>query len=93
MKIMGFYHDLYLKTDVLLLADVFEQIRKVYLQNCNLDPCHYFSSLGLTWCAMLKMTDVKLDLLPDIDMYQLIEKGMRGGLNYIAQRYSKANNK
>ena len=54
MKIMGFYHDLYLKTDVLLLTDVFEQIRKVCLQNYKLDTCHYFSSLGLTGTQCLK---------------------------------------
>ena len=93
LKTMGDYHDLYLKSDTLLLADIFENFRKTCLQYYKLDPCHYFSSPGLSWDAMLKMTEVKLELINDIDMYQFIEKGMRGGISYIANRYSKANNK
>ena len=89
---MGQYHDFYLKSDILLLADVFENFRKTCLQSYKLDPCHYFTSLGLSWDAMLKMTDIKLELMTDIDMFQFIEKGMRGGISYIANRYSKANN-
>ena len=93
LKTMGDYHDLYLKSDILLLADVFENFRKTCLQYYKLDPCHYFTSPGLSWDAMLKMTDIKLELMVDIDMFQLIEKGMRGGISYIANRYGKANNK
>ena len=93
IKTMGDYHDLYLKSDILLLADVFENFRKTCLQYYELDPCHYFSSPGLSWDAMLKMTDIKLELMVDIDMFQFIEKGMRGGTSYIANRYGKANNK
>ena len=93
LKTMGDYHDLYLKSDILLLADVFENFRKTCLQYYKLDPCHYFTSPGLSWDAMLKMTDIKLELMVDIDMFQFIEKGMRGGISYIANRYSKANNK
>ena len=93
LKTMGDYHDLYLKSDTLLLADIFENFRKTCLQYYKLDPCHYFSSPGLSWDAMLKMTEVKLELINDIDMYQFIEKGMRGGISYIANPYSKANNK
>ena len=93
LKTMGDYHDLYLKSDILLLADVFEHFRKTCLQYYKLDPCHYFTSPGLSWDAMLKMTDIKLELIVDIDMSQFIEKGMRGGVSYIANRYGKANNK
>ena len=93
MKSMGDYHDVYLKADVLLLADVFENFRKTCLQYYGLDPCHYFTSPGLSWDAMLKMTNIRLNLISDVDMYQFVEKGMRGGVSYIANRYGKANNK
>ena len=93
LKTMGDYHNLYLKSDILLLADVFENFRKTCFQYYKLDPCHYFSSPGLSWDAMLKMTDIKLELMVDIDMFQFIEKGLRGGVSYIANRYGKANNK
>ena len=89
MKTLEEYHDLYLKTDVLLLANVYEKFIKTY----GLDPCHCFSSPGLSWDAVLKMTKVKLELISDIDMHLFIEKGMRGGISYIAKRHSKANNK
>ena len=77
LKNMGEYHDLYLKSDVLLLADVFENFRKTCLQYYKLDPCHYFTSPGLSWDAMLKMTNIQLELMTDVDMFQFIEKGMR----------------
>ena len=93
LQSMGEYHDLYLKSDVLLLADVFENSRKTCIQYYKLDPCHYFTSPGLSWDAMLKMTNIKLELMTNIDMFQFIEKGMRGGISYIANRYGKANNK
>ena len=93
MNTVGGYHGLYLKADVLLLADVFEKFIKTCLDYYGLDSCHYFSSPGLSWNAMLKMTGRKLDLILDIDMHLFIEKGMRGGISYISKRYSKANNK
>ena len=90
---MGDYHDLYLKTDVLLLADVFEKFISTCLDYYGLDPCHYFSSSGLNWDAMLKMTEIELELISDIHMHLFIEIGMTGGISYIAKRHSKANNK
>ena len=93
IKTMDEYHDLYLKSDVLLLADVFESFRKTCLQYYKLDPCHYFTSPGLSWDAMLKMTSIKLELMTNVDMLQFIEKGMRGGVSHIANQYGKANNK
>ena len=93
MKTMGNYHDRYLKTDVLLLADVFGKFIKTCLDYYRLDACHYFRSPGLSWDEILKMTGVELDLISDIDMHLFIEKGMRGDIPYIAERYSKANNK
>ena len=93
MKYMGDYHDHYLKKGVLLSADVFKKFIATFLKFYGLDPCHYFSSPGLSWDAMLKMTGVKLEKISDIDKYLFIEKGLRGGISYIAKRYAKANNK
>ena len=92
-KNMGQYHDLYLGSDVLLLADVFESFRRTCLSYYKLDPCHYFTSPGLSWDAMLKMTEVELELMTDIDMFQFIEKALRGGISYISHRHGVANNK
>ena len=74
IKNLGQYHDLYLKTDVLLLADAFEKFIKTCLNYYRLDPCHYFSSPGLSWDAMLKMAGIKLELISDVDMHLFIEK-------------------
>ena len=93
IKTMGEYHDLYPVSDVLLLTDIFDNFRKTCMQYYKLDPCHYFTSPSLSWDAMLKMTNIKLELMTDVDMFQFIEKGMRGGVSYIANRYGKANNK
>ena len=90
---MSRYHDLYLKSDILLLADIFEIFRETCLQYYKLDPSHYFTSPGLSWDAMLKMTGIKHELMTDVDMFQSIEKDMRGGISYIANRHGKANNK
>ena len=90
---MGNYHDLYLEKDVLLLADVFEKFINTCLDYYGLDPCHYFSSPGLSWDAMLKMTKIELDLISNIAMHLFIKKRMRRGISFIAKRHSKANNK
>ena len=89
---MGDYHDHYLKKDVLLLAYGYEKFIDTCLKYYGLDPCHYFSAPGLSWDPMLKMTDIKLEKISDIDQYLFIEKGLRGGISYIAKRHSKANN-
>src|SRR3989454_192059 len=93
IKTLGEYHDLYLKSDVLLLTDVFENFRKTCLEYYKLDPCHYFSAPGLTWDACLKMADISLELISDIDKYLFIEKGLRGGVSIITHRKGTANNK
>ena len=82
-----------MKKDILLLADIFENFIAGCLKVYGLDPCYYFSSPGLSWDVMLKMTDVKLEKISDIDKYLFIEKGLRGGISYIAKRYAKPNNK
>ena len=87
------YHDLYLKSDVLLLADVFENFRKTCLKHYNLDPAHYYTSPGLAWDACLKTTKQELQLLDDYDMLMMFERGIRGGITHISKRYAEANNK
>ena len=87
------YNDLYLKSDVLLLADVFENFRKTCLHHYNLDPAYYYTSPGLAWDACLKETGQELQLLYDYDMLMMFEKGIRGGISHISKRYAEANNK
>ena len=92
MKNMGDYHDHYLKNDVSLLADVFEEFIDTCLKYYGLDLCYYFSAPGLSWDAMLKMTSTELEKISDIDKYLFIEKGLRGGISHSANRHRKANN-
>ena len=92
-KTMKDYHDLYLKTDVLLLADVMTEFRKTCKKAYGLEALHYYTSPGLAWDAMLKYTGIELDLISDQDMYLMTEKGIRGGVSSIMKRYSKANHK
>ena len=82
-----------MRTDVLLLADVFENFRSTCLKYYGLDPCHYYSAPGLSWDALLKMTWINLDLITDLDQQLFIEKGMRGGISTITHRHAVANNK
>lgn len=92
-KNLGDFHDLYLKTDVLLLADVFQNFRKTSMVNYGLDPGNYLTSPGLSWDALLKTTGQNLELLTDYEMYLFCEKGLRGGVSMVSSRYCKANNK
>ena len=86
---MGKYHDLYLKTDVLFLCDVFEKFISVCLKGYGLDPCHYFRSPGLSRDAMLKMAGIELQKIGNIDTHLFLEKGMRCCVSYISKTYSK----
>ena len=90
---VGDYHDLYVKSDTLLLADVFENFRDICLKEYELDPAHFVSLPGLAWQACLKKTNIELELLTDYDMLLMVEKGIRGGICHSIQRYAKANNK
>jgi hypothetical protein len=86
------YHDLYLKTDVLLLADVFENFRDVSITTYGLDPAHYLTTPSLTWDACLKYTNVELGLITEPEIFLFFEGGMRGGISVISNRYARANN-
>ena len=80
MKTFGEYHDLYLRSDVVLLADVFESFRKMCMEEQGIDPAHCLSAPNLSWHCMLKYTGVSLQLLTDRDMYEMIQGGLRGGM-------------
>ena len=92
-KNLGDYHDLYVQSDTLLLADVFENFRNMFIEVYELDPVHFLSSPGLAWQACLKETNVKLELITDPDMLLMVEKGIRGGIRHAIHRYAKSNKK
>ena len=93
MSSMRDYHDLYMKADVLQLADVFERFRDVCCKEYDLDPAWYYTAPGLTRDAMLKTTELVLDPITDIDMLLMFEKGIRGAVSMISTRHAEANNK
>ena len=90
---LGEYHDLYVRSDTLLLANIFENFRQSCLKNYELDPAHFVSLPGLAWQACLKKTNVEIELLTDYDMLLIVEEGIRGRICHAIQRYAKANNK
>ena len=89
---LGGWHDLYLRTDVVLLADCMENFRKTCLKHYRLDPAHFVTTPGLSWSAAMKMSGIKLHLLTDIEMHLFIEEAIRGGVSMISTKYAKANN-
>ena len=93
MKNLEDYYNLYNQVDFLPLADVFENFRDICIKNYNLDPAHYYTAPGLAWDTAMKVTEVELELLSDMDMLLMVEKGIRGGVSMISNRYGKADNK
>ena len=110
-KTLGCYHDTYLKTDVLLLTDLFETFRNTCFKNYKLYPANFYTASGLAWQALLKtgaescehekkckgyelcLDEFRLELLTDLDMLLMIEKGIPGGITETVKHYSKANDK
>ena len=88
---LGDYHNLYLRTDVVLLANVFEAFRDTCLRHYSLDPAHFYTSPGLAWKACLKHTGIKLEHLTDPDMLLMFEQGIRGGITQAVRKYALAN--
>ena len=86
---MGDYHDLYLKSDVALLADVFVEFRSICINNYKLDPFQYYTAPGLSWDAALMPSQQRLELLTDENMHLMVEKGFRGGISQFSQRHAK----
>ena len=89
LKKLGEYHDLYVQSDTLLLADVFENVRNKCIETCELDPAHFLSAPGFAWQASLKKTGIKLEFLTDNDMFMMVEKGIRGAIchnTYVIKR-------
>ena len=89
---MGEYHDLYLRTDVVLLANVFKCFRRVCLENYGLDPPHFYTAPGLAWKACLKKTGIRLELLLDPDMLLMFQRGIRGRITQSVYRWAAVNN-
>ena len=93
METLKYYHNLYLKCDLLWLADVFGKQRGRCLENYDLCSSHHLSTPVLSWGATLSVTKTELDLISDVDMYLLFLKKVWGGVSYICKGSSKSNNK
>ena len=93
IKNLGEYYDLYVQSDTLLLADIFEKFRDKCIEIYKLDPAHFVSAPVLSWQGCLKKTEIKLELLTDTDMLLTVEEGIRGGMCQAVYRYAKANNR
>ena len=93
IKNLGEYHDLHLKSVTSLLADAFKNVRKMRLKSYYLDPVKFLSALGLAWQAAFKKTDAKLEILIDIDMLLVVEKGITRGICHAIHGHAKVNNK
>ena len=91
LKDMGEHHDLHLRTDVLLLTDIFDNFTNFCMKYYGLDPAYYLTLSNFAWDAMLKKTNTTLDLVHGQDMYEMIEKGKRGGACQVSSKYAKAN--
>ena len=89
---MGDYHDVHLQLDVLLLTDFFEKFRKTCLSYYKFDPAHYYTTPGLAWDAALRMSKITLELITDVDIYNMIDTSIRGGVSMMLTRHAKANN-
>ena len=83
---LGDYHDIYLQLDVLLFTDVFEKFRQTCLNYYKLDPVHYYTTPGLAWDAALRMSEITLELITDVDIYNLIDTSIRDGVSMISTR-------
>ena len=92
-KNIGQYHNLHVQSDTILLVDVFENFRSKCIEIYELDPAHFLSAPGLAWQACLKRTGIKLEVLTDIDLLLMVEKGIRGPMCHAIHRYVKVNNK
>ena len=92
-KNLGDYHDFYVQSDTLLLADVFENFRNMCIEVYELDPANFLSPPGSAWQACLTKADVKLELLTDVDLLLMVEKGIRGEICHAILTYAKANDK
>ena len=89
---LGDYHDLYLRTDVVLLANMYEAFREMCLEHYKLNPAHFYTSPELAWKVCLKHTGIRLELLTDPDMLLMFERGIRGGITQAVCKYAAANN-